>query len=107
MSYFHSTASGHKRRNFIMEIKDDDETHTDQTVKGRIFYCKLMRKESQPMPHINWGVIYNHFNGNSITRPISASRASKEDSWFAHDSLGINSLLTCSLMDQIINKPAR
>jgi hypothetical protein len=37
MSYFHSTASGHKRRNFIMEIKDDDETHTDQTVKGRIF----------------------------------------------------------------------
>jgi hypothetical protein len=70
-----------------------------------------MRKESQPMPHINWGVIYNHFNGNSdnqsLTRPISASRASKEGSWLAHDSLEISSLLTCSLMDQTINKPVR
>jgi hypothetical protein len=77
-AYFHLVIFGHKHKNFIKEVKENDEIHKDQLAKGRIFfqyYCQLMGKESQPMLQIQWSAVYEMIEWNIDTqflaRPIS------------------------------------
>jgi hypothetical protein len=69
ISYFHAIASGHKRKNLIKEIKDNDEIHTDQFAKGRTLhghFCQLMGTQSQPMPNIHCEALYNSMDNLAV-----------------------------------------
>lgn len=78
-SYFHAVASGHKRKNFMKELKIEDEVHTNQYVKGQILFkhfSNLMGRHSDSMPMINWRSIFPAQQQNSfiqqLAQPISA-----------------------------------
>jgi hypothetical protein len=56
-----------------MEIKDNDEIHTDQFAKGRTLhrhFCQLMGTQSQLMPNIHWEALYKSIQDNLAVQTL-------------------------------------